>query len=55
MLESSVKRILLTPYMLNYAEMTIDKESKERYNLKIAEFYEEMLRKCYNSEIKDRN
>jgi hypothetical protein len=55
MLETSVKRILVTPYMLNYAEMTIDKESKELYNLKIAEFYEEMLRQCYNSDIKERS
>ena len=45
MLEEGMKpRTQLTPFMMNYAEKTISTESKDLFNQKIAEFYEEMLR-----------
>ena len=38
--------------MMNYAEKTISPDSKELFNMKIAEFYEEMLRGYYNADRK---
>jgi hypothetical protein len=54
LLEFGVERRRLTPFMMNYAEETIDKESKENFNMKIAECYEEILRTFYNSSIEQR-
>jgi hypothetical protein len=50
MLEEGYSRSQLTPFMMNYAAKTIPHEFKDRFNIKIAEFYEEMLRKFYNSD-----
>lgn len=36
--------------MMNYAEQTIPKDFKDLANLKIAKFYEELLRNFYNTE-----
>jgi hypothetical protein len=55
MLEPSTDRIILTPFMMNYADQTIDRASKELFNKKIAEFYEEMLRNFYNEDVTQRN
>lgn len=48
-----MERKVLTPFIINYAEETIDKESKEQFNFKIAEYYEEVLRKAYSSSRQD--
>jgi hypothetical protein len=44
LLDCSDQRRKLTAYMLNFAEQTIDKESSNFFNCKIAEHYEQMMR-----------
>jgi len=50
LLEIGVERKVLTPFIINYAEETIDNETRVQFNFKIAEYYEEILRKSYNNQ-----
>lgn len=38
---------------MNYVEGTIDKDSREQFNMKIAEYYEEILRIAYSNQRPD--
>ena len=51
-MDEGSQRTQLSPFMMNYAEKTISSDSKDLFNLKIAEFYEEMLRGYYNADRK---
>lgn len=48
------RRVKATPFMQNYAEKTIEKETKEQFNLKIIEFYEEKVRRFYDTDYAER-
>ena len=45
--ESGVDKLVLKPFMINYAEEAIDRASKYQYNLMICEYYTDEIKLCY--------
>ena len=47
--EQGVEKIVLKPFMINFAEEAIDRVSKFQYNLMICEYYLPLIKDCYRN------
>lgn len=47
--EQGLEKIVLKPFMINFAEEAIDRASKFQYNLMICEYYLPQMKLCYEN------
>ena len=47
MLENSGAKIQLNPYLIDYSQQTIDKESKTKFHITICSYYTRFLESLY--------